>query len=296
MIKQFNFAKASKVHNNFYDYSKVSYKNMNTKVIITCPKHGDFLQSPKCHINRGQGCQKCQYESYKIKFSFTEAQFIKNAKSVHGNKYDYSQIKYVNSQSKVTIICPRHGQFSQLPLNHVNHGKGCPKCKGEHLSLKNRLTLNQFIKRAKSIHGNKYDYSQTQYCNMHQIINIICPKHGIFPIEASNHIYSKNGCPKCGYNVSKPELEWLDSLNIPEHMRQKILTINGTRYKVDAYDKHNKIIYEYFGYFWHGHPDYFNPTDINPKNKKTFGELYSNTLNKINNIQNAGFQLICKWG
>lgn len=174
--------------------------------------------------------------------------------------------------------------------------KGIPKCKSKTLSIKNILTNDEFIKVAKSIHGTKYDYSKSEYNGMKNNITIICPNHGSFSQKAGNHIYIKNGCPNCGYNVSKPETEWLDSLSIPKEFRQKIIIIDGIRYKVDAYDKKNKTIYEYFGSFWHGNPEHYNSDDINPKNGKTFGELYKNTLEKINNIKNNGYNLICIWG
>jgi hypothetical protein len=131
---------------------------------------------------------------------------------------------------------------------------------------------------------------------MHTKVKIICKQHGEFFQTPNNHLFSKNGCPNCGYNVSQAETKWLDSLGIPKEYRQKVVTINGIRYKVDAYDKNNKTVYEYFGYFWHGHPEFFKADEINPKNKKSFGELYENTLKKIKHIQENGFNLVYVWG
>lgn len=294
--KDFNFDLAKQVHNNFYDYSKVVCLGSKKKVVITCPLHGDFSQTPYCHITRKQGCSKCQYEQQKQNSTFTREEFIFNANKVHAKKYNYDETEYVNSQIKVKIKCNLHGFFMQLPLNHVNHGKGCPKCKSVKLSEMNVLTTDDFIVHSKSIHGTKYDYSKVEYHGMKHYVDIVCPQHGLFTQKAGNHIYIKNGCPICGYNVSKAEIAWLDSLSVPKEYRQKVVTINGTRYKVDAYDKANKTIYEYFGSFWHGNPKFYNPNDINPKNGIKFGELYQSTLEKIKNIENAGYKLIYEWG
>jgi hypothetical protein len=294
--KDFNFDLANQVHNNFYDYSKVVCLGSKKKVVITCPLHGDFLQTPYCHIMRKQGCSKCQYEQQNKNLTFTKDEFICNANKVHNGTYNYIETEYINSQTKVKIKCNLHGTFTQLPLNHVNHGKGCPKCKSIKLSQLNTLSTKEFIDMSKSIHGSKYDYSIVNYTGMKNSVHIICPQHGMFSQKAGNHIYIKNGCPHCGYNVSKAEILWLDSLGIPKEYRQKIIIINGIKYKVDAYDKKNKIVYEYFGSFWHGNPKFYNPDDVNPKNGIKFGKLYQLTLEKIKNIENAGYKLIYDWG
>lgn len=117
--------KAKEIHGNKYDYSLVDYKNNNTKVKIICPIHGVFEQEPRIHINNKCGCPDCGG----TKKSNTE-DFIKKAKKVHGDKYDYSKVKYKNARTHVTVICPEHGEFSITPDNHL-HGKGCAKCYNE---------------------------------------------------------------------------------------------------------------------------------------------------------------------
>lgn len=114
--------KARKIHGNKYDYSKVDYVNHKTKVCIVCPKHGDFWQTPICHLS-GQGCIKCAGKEQK-----TTEQFIKEAKEVHGCKYEYSRCNYVNSKTKVIVTCPKHGDFLITPSIHLQ-GQGCPDCK-----------------------------------------------------------------------------------------------------------------------------------------------------------------------
>ena len=134
-------------------------------------------------------------------------QFIKKANQLHNDKYDYSNVEYVNSRTKVTIICPEHGEFDQLPSSHLQ-GNGCPKCARvwtdahkrnlQKSSRKSRgMTTDEWIARAQSIHGDKYDYSKTEYVNQRTNVKIICPIHGEFEQKADSHIRG-HGCKKCG--------------------------------------------------------------------------------------------------
>lgn len=118
--------RATEVHNGKYDYSKVEYKNAQTKVVIICPIHGEFLQSAYGHLE-GRGCPICGIESSKKKQAHTKDEFVMNAIKVHGDKYDYSRINYINNYTKVCIVCPEHGEFWQSPSHHLQ-GSGCPLC------------------------------------------------------------------------------------------------------------------------------------------------------------------------
>ena len=121
----------------------------------------------------------------------TKEEFIRKAREIHGWKYDYSKVNYTNNHTKVCIICPEHGEFWQVPNSHLN-GNGCPSCVG----LKKRTT-ETFIDKAKKVHGNKYDYSKTNYINKRSKVIIICPEHGEFEQCAHNHLRGQ-GCPICG--------------------------------------------------------------------------------------------------
>ena len=114
------------IHNNKYDYLKVEYKASTEKVRIICPEHGEFLETPDSHL-QGQGCSKCS----KV-YRYNSNEWIENAKTVHGNRYDYSKVVYVNNSTKICIICKEHGEFWQTPANHIK-GKNCPKCTGHFL-------------------------------------------------------------------------------------------------------------------------------------------------------------------
>ena len=170
-----------------YDYSKVDYKHSKTKAIIICPIHGEFEQTPNSHLS-GQGCPKCKDDGDRSSIE----QFIRKAIFVHGEKkYDYSKVDYKQCMSKVIIICPEHGEFEQIPNNHLS-GNGCPKCKADEY----RSSTEQFVQRSILVHGDKYDYSKVDYKQSKIKVIIICPIHGEFEQRPASHL-SGNGCPKC---------------------------------------------------------------------------------------------------
>jgi superfamily II DNA or RNA helicase len=175
--------RAKEVHGDKYDYSKVEYKSAKEKVCIICPLHGEFWQIPSNHLH-GYGCPKCSGKNR------TTEDFIAEARKIHGDKYDYSKVEYVNTKTKVCIICPEHGEFWQNPCDHLI-GKGCPKCSGV-----NKSNTEEFVKKAKEIHGDKYDYSKVFYINNKTKVCIICTEHGEFWQTPINHLNGQ-GCPIC---------------------------------------------------------------------------------------------------
>jgi hypothetical protein len=100
--------------------------------------------------------------------------FIERSRLLYGDKYDYSEVNYINNRSKVKIICPKHGVFLTWPSAFLQ-GHGCNKC--SHTKYKNN---KDFIDKSKLIHGDKYDYSKLNYINYNKKVKIICPKHGVF--------------------------------------------------------------------------------------------------------------------
>ncbi len=119
--------KSNEIHNNEYDYSFVIYKNNNTKVKIKCHKHDIFEQKPRSHLS-GQKCPVCQGNK-----KLTKEDFVNRSSFIFNNKYDYSLSSINGVKSKTIIICPKHGQFTQLVDSHLR-GHGCSKCndsKGE---------------------------------------------------------------------------------------------------------------------------------------------------------------------
>lgn len=187
--------KARIIHEDKYNYDKAEYINTNTPVIITCPEHGDFEQTPKSHLTRKRGCSKCATEKNKGPRITTE-EFVNRAKAVHGGKYDYSKSVFVGALEKLIITCPIHGDFEQQAASHLS-GKGCRQCANIALSEGMTKTTAQFIKDARKVHGDKYSYDKTVYVHGHKKVMVTCPKHGDFEVSPSNHLFSKSGCPKC---------------------------------------------------------------------------------------------------
>lgn len=169
-----------------------------------------------------------------------EKEFKEKAKQLHNDKYDYSNVVYVNSRTKVKIICPKHGGFEQLPSSHLQ-GNGCPECarewtdehKENHAksSRKSRgMTTDEWIQRAKQVHGDKYDYSLTEYVNQRTNVKVICPIHGLFEQKADSHIRG-NGCRLCGLQSENH----IGVHNWSDEQRQKIAKTCQERYGATRY-------------------------------------------------------------
>ena len=232
-------ADAIKVHGNKYDYSKVEYINDRSKICVICPYHGEFWITPN-NLLSGKGCKNCSHRSFK----YDTNEFIKCAREIHGDKYDYSKVEYVNNHTKVCIICPIHGEFWQMPNSHLK-GCGCKKCAQIIIGNYTRNSKEQFIEKAKKVHGNKYDYSKVEYVNAHTKVCIICLDHGEFWQTPHKHINTKRGCSKCGGS---------DRITTDEFIK-KAIKIHGNKYdysKVEYINSNTKIciICPDHGEFW----------------------------------------------
>ena len=150
-------------------------------------------------------------------------EFIENAKEIHGDKYDYSKVNYINAHAKVCIICPEHGEFWQTPIKHVNSKNGCPYCAN---NIKH--TTAWFIKKAKQVHGDKYDYSKVNYVNRNIKVCIIDKKIGEFWQLPFNHL---NGY---GPNKTRGEKVWSKRGRITtDDFIEKAKEIHGSKYNYD---------------------------------------------------------------
>lgn len=262
---------ARKVHGDKYDYSQTVYKGAKEKVKIICPKHGEFWQVASVHL-MGCGCQKCGDErAIKLRIHTTD-EFILKAKEIHGEKYNYSKSIYVSAKNLICIICPIHGEFWQIVSRHLS-GCGCPKCGGTQ-----KLTTEDFIKRAREVHGDKYDYSKVNYIDAHTKICIICPKHGKF-LQIPNDHLTGSGCPSCSHTISKSEQEIYNFINEKyEHeVLHNVRGILSDNKELDIYIPDKKIAIEYDGMLWHSE-------------KYTDDKNYH--LNKLEECNKLGIKLI----
>lgn len=169
----------------------------------------------------------------------TTTEFIEKATKVHNGKYDYSQTVYEGNRSKVWIICPEHGPFEQQAASHMA-GNGCPECAKvwsdahkqnlQKSSRKSRgMTTEEWVERARLVHGDKYDYSKTVYVNQRTNVTIICPIHGEFTQKADSHMRGF-GCRFCGFESDKRKgRHW------PEGQYEKIAATCMERYGARRY-------------------------------------------------------------
>ena len=178
--------------NDYYDYSKVDYVINTTKVIVIDKKYDrEHLMTP----TRLMIGSKCNIKNAVDKTVYLIEQF----RDVHSDKYDYSKVEYIHSKTKVTIICPEHGEFEQKPCNHKG-GQGCPKC---HPNAK--LTTEDVVKQFREVHGDRYDYSKVNYIDSYTKVTIICPEHGEFEQNPNNH-KGGQGCPRCTESKGEREI------------------------------------------------------------------------------------------
>jgi len=175
----------------------------------------------------------------------TTEEFIQKAKLIHNNKYDYSKVEYINSGTRICIICPEHGKFWQTPNNHLNCQQKCRKCTPYY-----KPTNEIFIQKAIKIHGNLYDYSKIQYIDSYTKICIICSKHGEFWQRPNDHINSQSKCPNCQRSKGEEQIElWLIEHNIQYETQKTFQDCKGTRRTLpfDFYLKNYNLIIEYDG-------------------------------------------------
>ena len=239
---------------------------------------------------RKQGCPTCAQLVRDQKQRFTIEEFLEKATAVHNNKYNYSKSIYKSYHTKIEIICLIHGPFWQEVSSHLS-GCGCKQCAFNNIKSERLSNTLEFVNRATLIHNNKYSYSKANYTGAFKKIIIICKFHGNFLQSPTNHIHNKHGCPKCGYNISNPEIKFLNYINLPEEFRHKYIK----PYKVDGYDPKTNTIYEFLGDYWHGNPELYDATKIHPKTKITFGEMYNKTIFRLNQLKSMGYIIKYVW-
>ena len=207
---------------------------------------------------------------------YTTETIINKFIKIHGDKYDYSSVKYVKTTEKVNIVCPEHGIFQQTPQAHLK-GQGCPHCGKMKKSISKTYTNDEFIEKAKMIHGDTYDYSKVDYINNKEKVIVICPIHGEFVIEPNAHLQGR-GCSICG-NVKKGRKINLFKKEIIEYFKKykqnKIFNYNIDGENIDLYFPLNKVGFMFV--------DFSSYLEIKLNNKKTL--LHKTIICKKNGMQ-----------
>lgn len=241
-------ALATRAHGDRYDYTASIYTGANSPIEIICKIHGSFTQKAS-HHTAGHGCPRCSADETSKRFIKSQEQFIKEAKNIHGETYDYSKVIYKTCEVPVIIVCKIHGDFTQRAREHLG-GSGCQQCGYISQSIKQTKLQDDFIQSAKIIHNNKYDYSKVEYKGSNERIIIGCPIHGDFIQRASSHLVG-HGCRLCGKECpgntrsAKAKAKFIETANLVHNHAydySKVIYI-GTH-------EHVEIGCKKHGYFW----------------------------------------------
>lgn len=193
---------ARRVHGGKFKY--LSYIAMKEPANIECPVHGIFQQTPQDHLKAVTGCKKCGVEKRSDSSRLSTVEALVRCVEVHGGRYDLSKVKYVGASEKIIVVCAEHGEFYPSYSNFVYGKTGCPTCAGNQ-----KRTLEEFVRKASDVHGNKYNYSLVNYVNKESVVKIICPEHGEF-VKAPNHHLNGSGCQKCSTHRASTHVYLLD--------------------------------------------------------------------------------------
>lgn len=235
----------------YHEEEWVKEKGLNQTIRITCPKHGDFKQKAINHRSGRTACKPCEYEKWEVRDDAqrkTTEQFLKDCQNVHGDRYDYSDSRYLGDAKKIQIRCREHGLFWQSATNHLQ-GQNCPTCGNITSGLKGRLKFEDFVERARQRHGNQYIYDPEMYEMSSRPAWITCPEHGVFKMMAVNHLNGE-GCYHCGIEKIRQS-----KLYPWEKVLAECRKTHGDRYQYvsDTYvnaDTPMKMHCDLHGFFW----------------------------------------------
>ena len=290
---------ASEKHCGKYDYSNLEYNGIYKEIELACAYHGKFIVTAREHLYHGHGCPDCKEIEINNHILSEKNKYFEIVKNKYNNKYDYSMFEYDHYklyELETIVICKEHGPFSITAVGHIHGDGGCKKCAAIKRGNITRFTTEEFIKLAMNTHGDRYDYSQSQYTGSLNKIDIICKKHGVFPQTPENHMRGR-GCPSCCFVQSKPETDWLNYMGVPQDPAHRNVTIKIDKriFKLDGFDLQTNTVYEFNGDYYHGNPDRFDPDKINKTAHKTFRELHEKTLAKEAALKSAGYNVISIW-
>lgn len=184
-----------KIHGERYGYKKINYFGVSKPITLVCQKHGEFDILASSSFE-GSGCQKCSIEKRRK----SSHEFLQQIIDVFGSLYDFSKVDYVNSETRVEVICKDHGSWLSYPSSLLG-GHGCRHCGHESRALKATKTTYDFIHESTLIHGDKYDYQAVDYVKSDVPVEIICRNHGSFYQSPHTHLKG-SGCLQCGFETT----------------------------------------------------------------------------------------------
>lgn len=243
-------ARFHETHGSRYDYRDVSaFRGGKTPFTIHCAVHGAFQQTAQKHA-QGQGCPACGLLARSATQLFDTPRWIARAREVHGDRYSYLRSEYRGDRARVLIRCDVHGDFEQGAGVHTS-GRGCPKCGNEAKARGRQKDSSHFIRRARAVHGDAYDYTKVEYRQALEQVEIVCPKHGAFWQTPANHAWGY-GCQRCVWGApSKREDELFELVRAirpdAEQSNRKLIAPK----ELDIVVPSLKLAIEFNGVYWH---------------------------------------------
>ncbi len=236
LTKEQFLARAMERHGDYYDYSSVIYAGMHQEVVIRCRKHGEFRQTPHIHLG-AKGltetrCPGCFSEWSIARQGMNPSEYLSRVRKVHeGKNYDFSKVVYVNSKIPVEVICPSHGSFFPIANNFLR-GSSCPRCARLLTGLKTSSSLQRFLDKAREVHQDKYDYSQSVYVNNKVPVTILCRDHGAFSQTPADHL-GGHGCVECGKRLmtGQPPRPWVSVVSEAMDVHKGLYDYSSEGYK-----------------------------------------------------------------
>lgn len=198
-------ARCHATHGDRYDLSRVVYTGAHGKIEVVCASHGSFFPQAGNFADRGSGCKKCGSVAFGLQCRTDEALLMERFVEAHGDRFSYNGILYIDSVAHVRVVCPVHGEFIQRAFAHAS-GADCLRCRAP------VFDTESFILEARRVHGDKYDYSQVQFVRVSNLVEIVCPVHGVFKQRPDAHVSSGQGCRKCaksGFKTDSPAVVYV---------------------------------------------------------------------------------------
>ncbi|MGZ8924656.1 MAG: DUF7487 domain-containing protein [Nitrososphaeraceae archaeon] len=305
---------ASSIHQHKYDYSKVIYLNNSTKVIIICPTHGEFHQTPLSHITNKSGCPNCKqsrisstmFERYGVSRALKHPIFKEKAKLKNIEKFGTEnpfKNNKVREKWKNTMISKYGADHHwKNKIIRCNINKTMSEKYGTTNSSQLALLFSYRQKTKILSLLQNYEWLFEQYITQNKTASQIANELGdIYYGTIISHLRKYELDIKHYYFYSYKCIQWLEQIIKEERIyiqhagNEGEFKIPGTRYKADGYCSETNTIYEFHGDYWHGNPNVYSSDELNSTTGKTMGELYQKTLEKEETIKTLGYNLIVIW-
>lgn len=195
--------RAIQLNGDKYDYSEIKDEHIldaYSKVPIICMVcRYKWNQTINDHVNKKRGCPQCAGN-----LKWTYDRFISAANSIHGGKFDYSEISPLTDftiYTRLNIICLIcYYKWDTSLQSHITQKHGCPSCYGNVA-----YTLQSFIKASRKVHGNIYNYdmiTESDIKGKDSNVNLKCNTcNYIWLVSIHDHINGGTGCPNCADKV-----------------------------------------------------------------------------------------------